>query len=193
MPGFKDITGQRFGRLLVVALQTKATREHPTTTWLCQCDCGRQRIVPRASLVNSYTQSCGCLWREQITKHGHTTHSSHSGTYTSWKAMKRRCLDPNFHQFKDYGGRGILVCERWQTFENFLADMGPRPKGHSIERIDNNAGYSPKNCKWIISRDQHKNKRPSQRKPHTAEHKAKISTGLRRFHAASSSSSVEST
>lgn len=184
MPSFRDITGQRFGRLVVVAVHTRARRVPQTdTTWLCQCDCGRQRIVPRGSLVGGYTQSCGCLWRERITKHGQTTHYRFTGTYTSWKSMKRRCSDPNYHQFKDYGGRGITVCERWLTFENFFADMGQRPKGHSIERVDNNAGYSPENCVWIVSRDQHKNKRPpSYRPPHTAEHKAKISAGLRLAH-----------
>lgn len=181
MPAFQDITGQRFGRLVAVSVHTKASRQKRGvhTRWLCQCDCGKKHIVNLQCLKSGDTQSCGCLWWEAITTHGHASHYNTTGTYNSWKSMKRRCSDTNFHQYKDYGGRGITVCERWSLFDNFLADMGPRPKGHSIERINNDEGYTPDNCKWILNREQHQNKRPAQRNPMTAAHKASISAALR--------------
>lgn len=91
--------------------------------------------------------------------HGHTTHSGTSPTYKSWHMMKQRCNNPNYNQFKDYGGRGIQVCERWLTFENFLADMGVRPPGMSLDRKEQNGHYEPGNCRWASRSDQQRNRR----------------------------------
>ena len=93
------------------------------------------------------------------TKHGHTTHISSSPTYKSWHMMKQRCLNINYSQYHDYGGRGIHVCSRWLTFGNFLADMGERPKGTSLNRIDNNGNYEPGNCEWASKKQQQRNRR----------------------------------
>lgn len=181
MPTPKDLTGQRFGRLVVVSLYSKTQwRERPIRNrqWLCQCDCGNQTIVDRTALGAGTTKSCGCLKLEG--KHGQTTNGRTTGTYRSWLSMIQRCTNPNYPRWKDYGGRGIQVCERWFTAANFIADMGPRPDGWSIERINNDGNYEPKNCKWIPRPDQAKNRRPAP--PFTAEHKANISAAAKRRH-----------
>lgn len=92
-------------------------------------------------------------------KHSHTTHKSSSPTYKSWHMMKQRCLNKNYNQFADYGGRGITVCDRWLQFENFLADMGARPDGKTLDREDNNGNYEPGNCKWSTRKEQQSNRR----------------------------------
>jgi len=101
------------------------------------------------------TSSCGCLQREAVTKHGQ------AGTpeYQAWNSCRNRCNNPSYQGYADYGGRGIAVCDRWDDLENFLADMGPRPKGCSLDRIDNELGYSPENCKWSTQSEQGRNRR----------------------------------
>lgn len=96
-------------------------------------------------------------------KHGHTLKGKYSPTYISWKAMRQRCRDPKYWQYSDYGARGIAVCERWRdSFANFLADMGERPAGRTLDRIDNSRGYEPENCRWATSEEQNQNKRAYQ-------------------------------
>lgn len=126
MPKFKDIIGQRFGRLTVIALHHKATRSPKRQTyWRCRCDCGTEVVVFSGHLGDGHTQSCGCLALETRTKHGQSPkYRVKPGVYNSWHSMLQRCTNPNAEGYEYYGGRGITVCERWYVFANFFADMG---------------------------------------------------------------------
>lgn len=175
MPGRKstrhiDLTGHRFGRLTVIAEASpyfSPLRHAEHKRWLCKCDCGETTIVVQGSLRNGYTRSCGCFRKEQSTKprsHGYRN----SSTYASWFNMKVRCgltgykNKPDSNVYRNYEARGITVCKRWLKFESFLADMGPAPgPGFSIERVNNNLGYRPSNCKWIPRGEQAKNQSKS--------------------------------
>src|SRR4249920_3506499 len=125
-----DITGQRFGRL--VAIEDAGRTKRKEVLWLCRCDCGAEKIVSASHLRQGNIRSCKCLTREitrqNSLKHGHRVNRHHSDTYRSWAAMLTRCYNKNTRCYKNYGGRGIFVCERWHSFENFLADMGERPE-----------------------------------------------------------------
>jgi hypothetical protein len=167
-PKFKDITGQRFGRLLALEyVGTSRERygyvKHRLAIWNCRCICGRELLVSGAHLRNGNTQSCGCLEKDLITKrnwkHGQAKRTHKSLTYRIWCGMITRCYNANRREFKYYGGRGIKVCKRWHKFANFFADMGPCPARYSIERVNNDGNYTPSNCKWIPQREQAKNQR----------------------------------
>lgn len=125
-----NLTGQRFGRLLV---GKRSNAKHTNITWHCKCDCGGASLATSCNLRAGTTKSCGCLRREfpklQKTTHGHKPESGASTEYEIWMSMKKRCQNPKAQAYKNYGGRGIKVCRRWQKFENFLADMGTRPGG----------------------------------------------------------------
>lgn len=160
MPAPIDLTSRRFGRLIAL----DKTTERRIRSWRCQCDCGNLTVVGTNKLTSGHTQSCGC-WKQETTitngfknkVHGHS-HLKDNATYRSWTAMRNRCLG----QRKDkeiYWKRGITICKRWDSFTNFLVDMGERPNGMTLDRIDVNGNYEPINCRWSSLRQQQRNQR----------------------------------
>src|ERR1035437_4124275 len=167
MPKFLDLTGKGFNYLSVLSYAGKnAAKEN---MWRCKCVCGAIVILRTKVLPRGLTKSCGCMKSEIISKthikHGHTSHNDIlNRTYQSWISMKQRCDNPKRNQFKDYGGRGIKICDRWlASYENFLADMGERPEGLTLERNNVNGNYEPLNCRWATRKDQSNNKRDSKK------------------------------
>ena len=158
-----DLTGKKFGRLLV--LEPIGRNKRLEVLWKCRCDCGNETIVKTAFLTHGHTRSCGCLQREKVsaimTKHGMTGSPEHK----AWSDMLQRCENPHHKAFDYYGGRNIKVCERWHDFRNFFADMGKRPEGMTLDRTENDGNYSPENCKWVSWKEQVMNRRPNSTGP----------------------------
>jgi hypothetical protein len=154
----KDITGNKYGKLTAISFVSCINKK---TTWLFKCECGVEKEIKINNVMYNGTMSCGCLRIENFLsggsnkKHG----KSKSNTYRIWDTMKQRCTNPNNNSYKRYGKRGIVFCKRWYKFENFLEDMGEKPKGHTLERINNNLGYNRKNCRWATPKEQARNKR----------------------------------
>lgn len=150
-----DLSGQRFSRLTVRGNPRSYTASCGVVKhvyWECDCDCGGKAFVRTTNLNTKQVKSCGCLQDEARTKHGLS--KAHVPTYNSWNSMRGRSTNPNVARYADYGAKGIGCCDRWADFGNFYADMGERPEGTTLDRIDNSVGYEPDNCRWSTYKEQ---------------------------------------
>lgn len=149
-----DLSGKEFGRLKVI--ERSHLGKHGEIYWLCICRCGSYKKVRAYNLTSGLTKSCGCYHKEKVTIHNMTN----SKTFNSWSSMKNRCNNPNSPDYFKYGERGIKICDKWlNNFNNFLSDMGERPKGTTLDREDNEGDYEPENCRWATTEQQLSNRR----------------------------------
>lgn len=162
MGKFRDLTGQRSGRLIVI--KEHGRNKQGKAVWLCQCECGNLKTVYSYSLISKTTLSCGCLQKEVVKERSITHNKTKTRLYKTWANIKTRCYNPKFTYYKYYGGRGIKMCDEWQAFEAFHA--WAITSGYSdnltIERIKNDGNYEPGNCKWVTMKEQANNKSSNQ-------------------------------
>ena len=166
MPAPINLIGQRFGRLMVVRKSNQRTAEGGYV-WVCKCDCGNEISVKSGNLRSGHTQSCGCYAKDRISETQATHRNSHFRLYNVWTNMKARCYNPNATFYKDYGGRGITVCEEWRNdyaaFRDWAMANGYNPDAPrgacTIDRIDVDGNYCPENCRWVDNKTQCNNKR----------------------------------
>lgn len=152
-----DLSGHRFGRLHVVRFDQPSSGGR--STFACLCDCGNSIVVKAGNLVRGSTRSCGCLRREKSAERKRTHGQTRSPTYLTWVSMLQRCENPEAKGYEYYGGRGVTVCEAWHSYENFVADMGQRPKGRTLDRENPYGNYERGNCRWATPAEQAANKR----------------------------------
>lgn len=160
-PRFKNLTGRRFSNLVAKEFSGMCRRG---SVWLCRCDCGNSVQVLGVSLTSGNSGSCGCVKRQRLVTRNTTHNLSRSFEYNVWAKIIERCTRATAENFPWYGGRGISVCDRWRTFELFIADMGAAPgKGFEIDRIDNDGNYEPGNCRWVTKKQNARNRRNNHR------------------------------
>ena len=160
----KDLTGQRFGRL--TAIKFMGTNKRGRAEWLCRCDCGTEKVINASNLGNGNTVSCGCLREENRRKLPMSHGESRTRLYKIWSGMISRCCNPNAHEYENYGGRGVKVCDEWRKYEPFRDwamangfDKTATKKECTLDRVDVNGDYEPSNCRWVDMKTQNRNTR----------------------------------
>lgn len=150
---YVDVMGRRFGSLVVSGQSER--KSLAGKLWVCSCDCGGHAVTTSLKLRTGHTTSCGCYKRSRIADASRTHgRSKKDRTYKSWKQMRQRCNNPNSDQWEWYGGKGISICPEWNSFEQFVADMGERPEGMTLDRKDGSGNYEPTNCRWATAKQQ---------------------------------------